>query len=697
MGLGRSRGVARLVMAASSLVVMALSAVTGLSPTSRAAAATSSSGVSRLAGPDRYATSVAISKAKFGLGVPVVYIASGATFPDALAGAPAAAWQGGPVLLTAPSSLPSVVATELGRLKPGRIVVLGGTGAVSGLVATALGQYTAGGVTRLSGRDRYATAVAVSQSQFPTPPSTGVPVVYVASGRDFPDALSAAPVAGMHAGPLLLTDPAALPSVVDTELSRLRPSQIVILGGTGAVSSAVEAALSVHNWGGVSRVAGPDRYATAVDVSQSQFQPGVPVAYVASGLDFPDALSGAPVAVGSPLLLTDRQTLPSVVAGELARLQPVRIVVLGGTGAVSDPVAAALAQYLAKPLSSVTDVSANWRGACVIAAGGVDCWPVSGSWRPVAIPGLGSGVTAIDGGGTHSCALTAAGDARCWGTNQYGELGDGTTTSSNTPVAVHGLPSPPAAITAGYHHTCALTSAGGVWCWGYNLYGQLGDGTTTSSTTPVAVQGLPSQPIAISAGGFHTCALTSAGEVWCWGRNDYGELGDGTTTQRETPVQVAGLASAATTIAAGGLHTCALTATKTLQCWGYDGYGELGDGTTTNSSTPVSVTGLTDEPIAITGGIYHTCIATTAGGAECWGYNAKGQLGDGTRTSSTRPVHVVGIDGAVVGISAGFDHTCARTSSGGAWCWGDNTAAQLGDGTEMYSFVPVQVISPVNQ
>ena len=172
---------------------------------------------------------------------------------------------------------------------------------------------------------------------------------------------------------------------------------------------------------------------------------------------------------------------------------------------------------------------------------------------------LATTATTISGGGDHTCALTSAGAVECWGDNEAGQLGDGTTTNKTAPVAVSGLSSGVTAISAGGDHTCALTSAGAVKCWGANEKGQLGDGTTTNKTAPVAVSGLGSGVIAIGAGGDHTCALTKAGAVKCWGYNAQGQLGDGTTTDKTTPVAVSGLSGGVTAISAGGFHTCAVT------------------------------------------------------------------------------------------------------------------------------------------
>ncbi|GAA1766122.1 cell wall-binding repeat-containing protein [Agromyces humatus] len=190
-----------------------------------------------------------------------------------------------------------------------------------------------GSVSRISGADRYSTAVAISKAQF----SAGVPVAYVASGRNFPDALAAGPVATMSGGPVLLTEPSRLPSTVRAELVRLRPARIVVLGGTGTVGAEVARELAALTSGEVKRLAGSDRYLTSVAISKSQYVPGVPTVYLASGTGFPDALAGAPAAgvAGGPILLSGRDFLPKAVLDEMKRLRPERVVILGGDGAVS--------------------------------------------------------------------------------------------------------------------------------------------------------------------------------------------------------------------------------------------------------------------------------------------------------------------------------------------------------------------------
>lgn len=355
--------------------------------------------------------------------------------------------------------------------------------------------------------------------------------------------------------------------------------------------------------------------------------------------------------------------------------------------------------------SSVMAIAAGGSHTCALTdVGGVKCWGDTKYGQlgdgtatapirtvPGDVIGLTTGVSVMAAGGGHTCALTSAGGIKCWGQNGNGKLGDGTTTDRFTPVSVSGLTSGAVAIAASGEHTCAVTGAGGVKCWGWNFFGQLGDGTKTIRLTPVNVNGLHSGVTAVVAGGFHTCALTNASGVKCWGSNYLGQLGDGTTTSRLTPVNVSGLTSGVTAITAGEDHTCALTGTGGIKCWGWNFFGQLGDGTTTDRLTPVDVNGLTSGVIAIAAGGRHTCALTSAGGVKCWGSNLYGQLGDDTGATRLLPVDVNGLTSGVIKITASQGHTCAMTSTGGLRCWGYNGAGQLGDGTTIDRPTPVEV------
>jgi len=311
--------------------------------------------------------------------------------------------------------------------------------------------------------------------------------------------------------------------------------------------------------------------------------------------------------------------------------------------------------------------------------------PTSTALPPASAP------TIIDAGDLHACAVSVGGGLKCWGDNEYGQLGDGTTTVRLTPRGVAGLASGVQAVTAGGAHTCAVTTAGAVLCWGDNSFGQLGDGSSGTQSSPVAVVGLGSGVQAISAGGKHVCAVTTSGAVLCWGDNTDGQLGDGSSRTQSTPAEVVGLDSGVRAVAAGGEHTCAVTASGAVKCWGDNTNGQLGDRTIDGQSSPVDVAGLGQGVQAISAGSEHTCAVTAGGAVKCWGRNTNGQLGDGTIWDQSSPVDVAGLGQGVQAISAGRDHTCALTSEGALKCWGDNINGQLGDDTTQNQTAPVDV------
>jgi alpha-tubulin suppressor-like RCC1 family protein len=310
---------------------------------------------------------------------------------------------------------------------------------------------------------------------------------------------------------------------------------------------------------------------------------------------------------------------------------------------------------------------------------------------PVNVLGLSRGVQAIAAGEYYTCALTTAGGVKCWGYNRQGQLGDGRTVARHAPVDVAGLRSGALAIAAGATHACAVTIAGVVKCWGDNLHGQLGDGTTTGHRAAVGVQGV-ADVSAITAGLDYTCAVTSVGAAKCWGENSFGKLGDGTTADRELPADVSGLGSGVAAISAADAlgHTCALTSAGGVKCWGNNAFGELGNGTTTTRLTPVGVSGLAGAAAVSAGGFY-SCAITSAGGLACWGDNSDGALGDGTTTDRAMPVDVSGLTTGVAAVATGLSHACAVTNAGAVKCWGNNAFGELGDGTTSDRLAPVAV------
>ena len=380
--------------------------------------------------------------------------------------------------------------------------------------------------------------------------------------------------------------------------------------------------------------------------------------------------------------------------------------------AIGAAVGVAAALCVAQPVSAftrvgeivgtpVTQIAASELNTCALTtAGAVQCWGDNsdgnlgnggtlGSISPVDVSGLSSGVTAIAYGGYHGCALKADGTVMCWGDNFSGQLGDGSTTNSSVPVAVAGLSAGVAAISLGFSHSCALLVTGGVQCWGLGHKGQLGNGSMTNSSTPVDVTGLSGTVVAIASNDDFSCALNDAGAVQCWGYNLFGGLGNGTTTDSATPVAVTGLSSGVAAIAVGDYHACALMKSGDMQCWGSNENGQLGNGTTTDSATPLSVS-LTGA-IQITANGEHTCALINDGTAKCWGLDRYGELGDGAPTIQSTPDKVVGLSGAA-SIVAGGNHTCAVSKAGGLWCWGSNNAGQLSDGSTTDSPVPTIAI-----
>lgn len=335
----------------------------------------------------------------------------------------------------------------------------------------------------------------------------------------------------------------------------------------------------------------------------------------------------------------------------------------------------------------------------VTVAHGVKCWGKNNfgqigdgtkvdRYTPVDVVGLPAGVVSVSAGGSHTCAVTATGGVKCWGQNESGQLGNGTTTLALTPVVVANLSSV-AAISAGVNHTCALTNSGAALCWGYGQ--SLGDGGWVNKAYPVNVVGLATDVTSLSAGFGHTCAVTLSGGAKCWGANAHGQLGDGTKTSRFVPVDVTGLTAGVTSIAAGENFTCATTSNGGAKCWGRNNYYQLGDGTMLDRSIPADVQGLAATAVSVDVGALHGCVLTVTGGVKCWGINSLAETGDGTQSARPTPVSVTGLTSGVTSIGAGNRHNCAVLSTGGAKCWGGGGYGAMGTGTGALALTPADV------
>ena len=406
--------------------------------------------------------------------------------------------------------------------------------------------------------------------------------------------------------------------------------------------------------------------------------------------------------------------------------------------------------YLGKfTLSNIKAISSGYFHTCALTEEkSVKCWGFGGYGRlgngetndastPVDVhtsssdDGLLSGIAAISSGSSHTCALTEEGHVKCWGHGVYGQLGNRRMENDHTPTPIdvhtnssNSIPlSGIKAISSGYYHTCALTKKGLVKCWGRGSHGRLGDGRAINAPTPVNVhtnssESTPlSEIVAISSGGYHTCALTNKGNVKCWGYGSSGQLGHGKTSDAPTPVDVLTNSSESTplsgivAISSGAQNTCALTNKGNVKCWGFGENGQLGHGEMASVPTPVDVlTSSSDAtPLgsikAIAPGFYHTCALTKEGSAKCWGLGDNGQLGHGRTPTpassiySTTPVnvHTSASESAPLSnlkaMSSGGYHTCALAERGNVKCWGLGDNGQLGHGkTATYSSTPVDVI-----
>jgi len=366
------------------------------------------------------------------------------------------------------------------------------------------------------------------------------------------------------------------------------------------------------------------------------------------------------------------------------------------------------------PSGSALAVSAGAVHACGLELSGqLRCWGKGGlvgdgtrALRPTAVdvPGLERDVLSVVSGESHSCALTRNGLVSCWGSGaDQGQLGP-TSADDHDPVTESLQPRPidfesngnVSAIAAGVRHTCALQVLGDVWCWGDNAQWQVGFGADAIAATPNPLQLSPGKRAsgmrAVAAGEAHTCVVTASGDVNCWGSNERGQLGLGSTGGVAVVPQLVSLGVPVIAVAAGRAHTCALLADGSVRCWGANLSGQLGDDTGVDSPRPVSPKidpGL--KVVAVAAGGDVTCAVTEDHALRCWGDNDGGQLGDGSNLPRFVPQQVHGLTSNIRTVAAGLSSTCAVTLAGQAYCWGRNDQGQLGDGTNSDRNTPVEV------
>lgn len=313
----------------------------------------------------------------------------------------------------------------------------------------------------------------------------------------------------------------------------------------------------------------------------------------------------------------------------------------------------------------------------------------------VQVSGLTSGVASISAGDTSTCALLTSGAVKCWGDNSQGQLGNGTLVSSTTPVQVTGLTTGVSQISVGYQFACAISSTNNVKCWGDSTYQQTGRNSTSDVTTPLNVCSddyctAAIGPIAsVSAGRWHACAVSTSGAAMCWGHNNYGKLGNGSMVDSGRAVTPTGLGSGVSMISAGAHHTCALMTAGGVKCWGWGAQGQIGNGAVSDVNTPTNTSSLGGTVLALSSGYHFACVLMSGPAVKCWGFNSKGQIGDGSTTNRSTPVVATVAVSGVQALTSGTNHTCVVDGDGSVKCWGQNLDGQLGDGTNTDSTAAV--------
>jgi alpha-tubulin suppressor-like RCC1 family protein len=311
---------------------------------------------------------------------------------------------------------------------------------------------------------------------------------------------------------------------------------------------------------------------------------------------------------------------------------------------------------------------------------------------PVSVAGGFTDWCQVSVGCLHALGIRTNGTAWAWGYNSSGRLGDGTTTARSSPVSVVGGFTDWCQVSAGRGFSSGVRTNGTVWSWGANGCGQLGDNTVVDKSSPVSVVGGFTDWYQVAGGTNHSLAIRTNGTAWAWGANGCGQLGDNTVVDKSSPVSVVGGFTDWCQVSAGGGHSLGVRTNGTAWAWGYNSIGRLGDGTVTNRSSPVSVVGGFTNWCQIAAGGYHSMALRCNGTLWGWGYNSVGRLGDGTTTARSSPVSVVGGFTDWCQVSAGNNFTLALRTNGTAWSWGYNNCGRLGDGTIVNKSSPVSVV-----
>ncbi|MBU2600557.1 MAG: cell wall-binding repeat-containing protein [Actinobacteria bacterium] len=642
-----------------------------------------------ITGTDRYATAIMVSKKAYPLGAPVVCVVKGDDFPDALAAAPLAFAQGGPVILTPSSGLTEAVRIELGRLGATTVYFIGLPERIKKQVQDALPGAT---IRRFVGTDRYHTATLLA-GELETVVGS-LDHVVLAPGDKFPDALSVAPLAASKGWAILLTPQSGpLPEVTASMIQSLGATKALVVGTYASPPASV---------GEFTRKVGTDRYHTSALVAEYAGSQGLSFGHVAlaTGENYPDALVVGPYLAqdGGILLLTQPATLPNAIAKTLTtRKADITRIDLVGLPAALEGVVRGLFAPASLTWSAIQGGSRHT--LALRGDGSMWAWGNNGSGR------LGDGTTtsrktprrigfdtdwkALGAGEAHSLAIKTDGSLWAWGSNGSGRLGDGTTTTRKTPTRI-GAATDWVAVSAGKEHSLGLKTDGSLWAWGANWYGQFGNGSAAGSLVPVRVGSL-NDWVLVDAGAERSLGVRADGSLWAWGRNYMGVLGDGTSFDQLLPSRV-GFTIGWSAAAAGAHHTLGLRSDGSVYGWGLNWYGEVGDGTGGAESerlTPVRVGSATNW-VMVAAGSGHSVGLRSDGSIWGWGINWYGQLGNGSNVDRSSPVQM-GAGKDWVAVSAGESHTLGLKRDGTLWAWGRNFEGQLGDGTNTHRWTPVKI------